>query len=77
MARTSGACLIAPRCPRARDRAPKPPRAVPDVLAPGLRVAMDTGGDMGVVELGIAGLLGVSSNGHYDSLLRVDLRMVF
>ena len=46
-------------------------------LAPGLRVAIDTGGDLGVVEIGAAGILAVGSDGWYDSLVRFDLRFVF
>jgi hypothetical protein len=46
-------------------------------LAPGLRTAWDTGGDLGVVELGFSSIFSVGSNGWYDALLRFDMRFVF
>jgi len=46
-------------------------------LSPGLRMACDTGGDLGIVELGWAADLAIGSDGWYDGLLRFDLRFVF
>jgi hypothetical protein len=46
-------------------------------LAPGLRIACDTGGDLGVVEMGFSSVMAIGSNGWYDALLRLDLRFVF
>lgn len=46
-------------------------------LSPGLRMVHDTGGDLGVLELGLSGNFAVGSNGWYDSLVRLDLRFVF
>lgn len=46
-------------------------------LAPGLRIACDTGGDLGVVELGFSSVMAIGSNGWYDALLRMDIRFVF
>jgi hypothetical protein len=46
-------------------------------LAPGLRIVSDTGGDLGVVELGASAVLAVGSDGWYDALIRLDLRFVF
>jgi hypothetical protein len=46
-------------------------------LAPGLRMVCDTGGDLGVVELGASTIFAVGSNGWYDALIRFDLRFVF
>jgi hypothetical protein len=43
-------------------------------IHPGLRVVWDTGGDLGLVEFGIAGGLSPTKQHWYDSLLRVDLR---
>ena len=43
-------------------------------IHPGLRVVWDTGGDLGLVEFGIAGGLSPTKQRWYDSLLRVDLR---
>ena len=37
-------------------------------LAPGLRMAIDTGGDLNVVELGFSSNISISSNGWYDAL---------
>jgi len=46
-------------------------------LSPGLRIVRDTGGDLGVVELGFNAVLAVGSDGWYDALVRMDLRFVF
>jgi hypothetical protein len=46
-------------------------------LAPGLRTVWDTGGDLGVVEMGASAICAVGSNGWYDALVRFDLRFVF
>src|SRR5262245_18726712 len=46
-------------------------------LGPGLRTVWDTGGDMGVVEMGANAMLAVGSDGWYDALVRFDLRFVF
>jgi hypothetical protein len=46
-------------------------------LSPGLRIVHDTGGDLGVVELGFSSIFALGSDGWYDSLLRFDLRFVF
>jgi len=46
-------------------------------LGPGLRTVWDTGGDLGVVELGVNGMFAVGSDGWYDALLRFDMRFVF
>ena len=46
-------------------------------LAPGLRTVIDTGGDLGVVEMGFNAIFAVGSNGWYNSLIRFDLRFVF
>ncbi len=46
-------------------------------LYPGLRIAKDTGGDMGIFELGIHGGLSVSNSHWYESLMRLELRWTF
>jgi len=46
-------------------------------LSPGLRIVRDTGGDLGVVELGLNAVLAVGSDGWYDALICMDLRFVF
>ncbi len=46
-------------------------------LSPGLRIVHDTGGDLGVVELGTNAVFVVGSDGWYDALVRFDLRFVF
>jgi hypothetical protein len=42
-----------------------------------MRTVWDTGGDLGVVELGVNGMFGIGSNGWYNSLIRFDMRFVF
>jgi hypothetical protein len=37
----------------------------------------DTGGDLGVVELGVNSIFAIGSDGWYDALIRFDLRFVF
>jgi hypothetical protein len=46
-------------------------------LYPGLRIAKDTGGDLGIFELGMTGGLSVSSSHWYESLMRLELRWTF
>ncbi len=46
-------------------------------LYPGLRIAKDTGGDLGIFELGITGGLSVSNSHWYESLMRLELRWTF
>lgn len=47
------------------------------MLAPGVRLVKDTGGDFGLVELGVCGNFQLGYNGWYDSLLRLDLRFSY
>jgi hypothetical protein len=42
-----------------------------------LRTVWDTGGDLGIVELGVNGMFAVGSDGWYDALQRFDMRFVF
>jgi len=44
---------------------------------PGIRIAKDTGGDLGLVEIGFSGGVSVSEAHWYDSLIRLDLRWTF
>lgn len=46
-------------------------------IAVGSRIAIDTGGDLGIVEFGINGVNAVGSNGWYERAVRFDLRFVF
>lgn len=41
---------------------------------PGLRSVIDTGGDLGVIEIGIAGGLDIGSSGWHDGMLRFEIR---
>lgn len=43
-------------------------------IAPGMRFAYDNGGDLGLLEIGVASDIGVSGNRFYGNLLRVDFR---
>jgi hypothetical protein len=43
-------------------------------IHPGVRFVADTGGDLGLFELGISGSFSASRNRWYEGLLRVDLR---
>ena len=43
----------------------------------GLRTIVDTGGDLGVLEFGVAAGLDLGSSGWYDGLLRFEIRRQF
>ncbi|MCU0871325.1 MAG: hypothetical protein MUE50_03190 [Pirellulaceae bacterium] len=44
---------------------------------PGLRTVIDTGGDLGVIEIGVAGGLDIGSSGWHDGMLRFEIRRQF
>lgn len=46
-------------------------------LLPGLRIACDRGGDLGLVELGISGGWGVTTERFYEGMWRVECRIVY
>jgi hypothetical protein len=46
-------------------------------LGPGLRTVWDTGGDLGIVELGVNSFFAVGSDGWFDAMFRFDMRFVF
>lgn len=46
-------------------------------LMPGMRLVWDTGGDLGLIEFGLSGGVGVGSDGWYDGMLRFDTRFAW
>lgn len=46
-------------------------------LYPGLRIVHDTGGDCGLVEWGISGTVGMGNSRWYDSLVRMNVRVIY
>lgn len=44
---------------------------------PGVRIVQDTGGDLGLLEWGAGGGFTIGSNGWYNGLLRVDMRLTY
>ena len=47
------------------------------LLAPGMRMVCDTGGDLGLIELGASMPVQLGDNGWYNYLFRFDLRFVY
>lgn len=46
-------------------------------VLPGLRIATDKGGDLGLVELGVSGGWAVTSEQFYSGMWRIDFRIVY
>ena len=44
---------------------------------PGLRTVIDTGGDLGVIEFGLAGGIDMGSSGWHEGMLRFEIRRQF
>lgn len=46
-------------------------------IYPGLRFVKDSGGDLGVCELGVSGTVGMGSSSWYDGMLRFEMRWIY